>query len=115
MRKIIEAYRVFQMLRKNMNILKVVEDIFNFVQTTSREGKPMTCKIALLNTADGTKVSDFVSLWAGIGESNPVDRVMQLRRQKEELQHCLKYLLDNYAIKDADRKEIELTIKYFNL
>jgi hypothetical protein len=115
MKKIIEAYRVFQMLRKNINILKVVEDIFNFVKTTSREGQPMTCKIALFNTADGTKVSDFVSLWAGIGESNPVDRVMQLRRQKDELQHCLKYLLDNYTISDVDRKQIELTIKYFNL
>lgn len=115
MRNIFEAWKAFQLIRKKAALLKVVEDVFVFAQTTSREGKPMTCKIALLNTADGTKITDFVSLWAGIGESNPIDRVMQLRKQRDELEHVCKYLLKNYPVSEQDRKEIEYTLKCFNL
>jgi len=113
MKKMIEVYRLFKMLYKNMGLFKVVEDIFKFVETTHKEQKPMVTKIVLIDMNDGTKIGDFVSLWAGIGECSPIERAGQLKAQNEELKRLLRIAKEGSISKD-DYELINLTLKIFD-
>jgi len=54
--KILQTIKSFNTIRKHGAILKVVEDIFNFVYETHKQQKPMLTKVVLLNMRDGTKL-----------------------------------------------------------
>ena len=95
--------------------MKLMEDIIKFIDRTSDEGRPMICKIALVNTKDGTRLNDFVSLWAGIGESSPLERLKQLKAQRDEYERQLKLIADKYPLSEDDKEMIATTVKYFNL
>jgi len=109
----IKLFKTYMLLRKNAGIFKVVEDIFKFVETTHKEQKPMVTKIVLINMANGEKVGDFVSLWAGIGECNPIARVEQLKAQNTELKRLLT-IAKNGSVSDDDKQLIELTLRVFD-
>lgn len=111
-KKIKEIWKLYKTLRNNFEIFKVVEDIFKFVEKTQEEQKPMVCKIALINTKDGTKFSDFVSLWAGIGDANLVDRAAGLKEQNTELKRLLKLAIAGEMTND-DKKQVECFLKFF--
>lgn len=94
-------------------IFKALEDTFKFVELTHKEQKPMVTKIVLVNMKDGAHFGDFVSLWAGIGEANPIDRCSHLKSQNNELKRLLKIASEG-KISDEDKQLIELTLKHFN-
>lgn len=112
MKKIIGLWKTWNILRNNAAIFKVVADIFKFVETTHKEQKPMVSKIVLLNMDKGEKIGDFVSLWAGIGDANPIERCRHLKAQNIELKRLLQLSLDG-NLTDKDKQLIELTLKVF--
>lgn len=112
MKKIIRIWKTWKILRNNAGIFRVVEDIFKFVETAHKEKKPMVTKIMLLNMAKGEKICDFVSLWAGIGETNPIERCRQLKEQNNELKRLLQLAKDG-NLTDDDKQLVELTLKIF--
>ena len=114
MKKIIGLWKTWKILRNNAGIFKVVEDIFKFVETTHKEQKPMVTKIVLLNMATGENWGDFVSLWAGIGDTNPIERAKQLKAQNIELKRLLEIAKEGDLT--AENKElIETTLRIFDL
>jgi hypothetical protein len=110
MKKIINVFKLFKLMYSNMGLFKVVEDIFKFVETTHEKQIPMVSKIALINTRDGTQFSDFVSLWAGIGECSPIERAKHLKAQNDELKRLLK-IASKGLISKEDKELIDLTLK----
>ena len=113
MKNLINIWRLFTTLRKNAHLFKVVEDIFKFVETTHEKQVPMVTKIVLLNMDKGEKIEDFVSLWAGIGMCNPIERACQLKAQNIELKRLLN-LAKGGGISKSDYDLIELTLKMFD-
>jgi hypothetical protein len=109
---LINTLKAWNIIRKYPTIFKVVEDIFKFVETVHKEQKPMVTKIVLLNMADGTEISDFVSLWAGIGEASPIERCSHLKAQNIELKRLL-ILASSVELSTDDKQMIEITLKYF--
>jgi len=72
----------------------------------------MATKIVFVNMAEGKKIGDFVSLWAGVGEASPIERAMQLKAQNTELKRLLE--IAKHGNLSNDNKElIELTLKTF--
>lgn len=112
-KELIEVYRIWKVLNKSQSIFIMVERIFKFIQETHDQKKPMVTEIALVNMANGTKVSDFVSLWAGIGDANPIKRVSHLKAQNIELKRLLE-LSSNGLITEEDKKQIEIVLRYFD-
>jgi len=112
MKTLINTIKAWNTIRKYPAIFKVVEDIFKFVEKVHKEERPMVTKIVLLNMADGTKLGDFVSLWAGIGEASPIERCNHLKAQNEELKRLLILAKDGNLSND-DKQMIEVTLKYF--
>ncbi|MEK6883291.1 MAG: hypothetical protein AABY22_26930 [Nanoarchaeota archaeon] len=112
MKTLINSIKIFKLMRTSPHIFKVVEDIFKFAELTHKEQRPMATKIVLLNMKDGTKYSDFVSLWAGIGEANPIDRAGHLKAQNTELKRLLTLSLNKNITKD-DIELIETTLRIF--
>ena len=113
MKKLIDTWRTFKILRKNAHLFKVVEDIFKFVETTHEKQVPMVTKVVLLNMGTGEKIEDFVSLWAGIGMCSPIERATQLKAQNTELKRLLK-ITKGGGISKEDYDLIELTLKTFD-
>lgn len=100
--------------KHNPAILKVVLDILKFVEKTHESQKPMVCEIAMFNMKTGERYADFVSLWAGIGNSNPIDRAKQLKAQNIELTRLL-ILAKEGNLSDEDKQLIETTLRVFDL
>ena len=113
MKKLIEIWKIFKIIRRNSHLFKVVEDIFKFVETTHEKQAPMVTKIVLLNMGTGEKIEDFVSLWAGIGMCSPIERASQLKAQNIELKRLLN-LAKGGVISKEDYDLIELTLKIFD-
>jgi hypothetical protein len=112
MKKIINIWKTYKILRENAGIFKVVEDILNFVKTTHEEKKPMVTKIVLLNMGTGEQFGDFVSLWAGIGDANPIERAKHLKAQNVELRRLLTIAKEG-GISSDDKELIEMTLRIF--
>lgn len=113
MKKLIELWKTYKIIRKNSHLFKIVEDIFKFVETTHEKQIPLVTKIVLLNMGTGEKIEDFVSLWAGIGMCNPIERATQLKAQNIELKRLLKTAKGG-GISKEDYDLIELTLKIFD-
>jgi hypothetical protein len=108
----INALKVFKLIANNPAIFKVVGDIFKFVEKTQEEGRPMVTKIVLANMGDGTHLCDFVSLWAGVGETNPIERAKQLKAQNTELMRLLT-IAKNGNVSKENIELIDLTLNHF--
>jgi len=113
MKTIIQVFKLFRLMYKNMGLFKIVEDIFKFIEITHEKQIPMVSKIALINTRDGTRYDDFVSLWAGIGECSPIERAKHLKAQNDELKRLLRIASSGVLSKD-DKELIDLTLKIFD-
>lgn len=113
MKKIISLWKTYKILRDNAGIFELVEDVFKFIETTHKEQKPMVSRISLLKMGTGENVSDFVSLWAGIGESNPIERAKQLKAQNTELKKLLQ-LSKKGNLTGSERSYMEFALKNFD-
>lgn len=113
MKTIISIWKLYRLFRKKPGLLKVVEDIFKFLETSHKEQKPMVCKIALINMADGKQIGDFISLWAGLGESSPIERVRVLKGLNSQFLSILETVKE--SINDLDHRElVDFTLEVYN-
>ena len=112
MKKLIDLWKTYNLLRNNAGIFKVVTDIFKFLEKVHIEQKPMLCQIAIVNMDKGNKIEDFISLWAGMGESNPIERVRFLKAQNTELKRLLKLSMES-DLTDFSKKEIDSALRLF--
>jgi hypothetical protein len=90
MKKYIAAFKLFNKIRNNSALFEAIGGINELLERTHKEQRPMYQEIALINMGDGTKLGDFIKLWAGIGEANPIDRAISLKTQNNELMRLLK-------------------------
>ncbi len=111
--KIIDTIKNLNLIRKHGVYLKIVADIFRFVEKTHKEERPMYCEIALIDVGGELKRSSFVSLWAGIGKANPIERASHLKAQNIELIRLLK-IARNGELSDDNKELIDITLKYFD-
>lgn len=110
-KSIVNFFKAWKMVKNNSHIFKIVEDVFKFVELTHKFQKPMVTKIVNVNMKDGTVVSDFVSLWAGIGDANPIERAKQLKAQNVELKRLLTIAKEgNISAEDKNLMDVTLNI-----
>lgn len=113
-KKIKNIIAYYKIITTNPGILKVVADIFKFIETTYKEERPMICKIVVADIGDENKYTDFVSLWAGIGESNPIDRCSQLKYRQNSYHEYLK-IASERELTDLEKNEVKLMLKVFEI
>jgi hypothetical protein len=112
LKRIKNGWAVWKEVRNKAPMFKIVLDIFNFVEQTHKEQRPMLCKIVVANMQDGNKIEDFVSLWAGIGDANPIERCRYLKAQNDELKRLLT-LYHTQRITTEDKDLVDITLKMF--
>lgn len=86
-----ELLKMIQDSPLNVAWYKIVDSIMKFAVSVQRDGKPMLTKIALIDMSEGKTIGDrdMVSIWAGVGESNPIERLKHLKFQNEKLKDVL--------------------------
>lgn len=94
---------------------KVMESIMKFANDVKINGKPMMTKIAVMDLNTGQEMFDVVSLWAGCGDANPIERIGHLRSQNNAMKELLEKCRSNPELgKDNDLIiNINLALKYF--
>ena len=109
-----EFWKIWKKIKHSPAIFKVVGDIFDFVKNTHKGQKPMVVDIVLLDMTNGKgeKTCDFVNLWAGFGEANPIQRVRHLKNQNIELKRLLQLYVDG-KITVEDAKQIQMVLDVF--
>jgi hypothetical protein len=113
-----EASESLKLLESHANVLKVTQGIFDFINEVHKTQKPMISGIelkciAIANCSENDKPIDLdlVSLWAGIGNSNPINRIKEVIAQRDVYKLMLRKCLDSQAISEMERTEIEITIR----
>lgn len=117
-----EFSKFFELMRTNYSILKVTQGLLDFIKEVHEEKRPMTSAIklkciAIANCSENDKPSDLdiVSLWAGIGNSNPINRIKEVISQRDVYKLMLLKCLDSGVISEMERTEIEITIRAIEL
>lgn len=90
-------------MSNNKSALELVDKIFKFAQQTAEEQRPRLCKIALVNINDGTKLSDFVMLWAGAHDGNPIERLEAVIHQRDALKEVLSNIVDKFPEEEKSK------------
>ncbi len=109
-------FRIMRTLRKIGYArwpFETVEKIFEFVEQVGVEQHPRMTRIIIVNTKTGKEVNDFVSLWAGVGGSNPINRSDQMKGQRDLCKEALKGIYIEFALKmnEHDKKIVEFAIQ----
>lgn len=100
---ILTHIHVLAMASNSKNALKLIEDIFKFAKQTAEEGRPRLCKIALINVGDENKMQDFVTLWAGAHDGNPLERIETLVHQRDALKEVIKNFIDKFPEEEKNK------------
>lgn len=91
--KSIRAYKAIATMPNGFAWMKLVNDIMEFATEANQRKRPMLTKICSINMSEKTNIIpknfDIVSLWAGIGDANPIARLQNLRAQIEGLREIL--------------------------
>lgn len=114
MKRLIATFKLWRYIYKNVELLKVIEQLGKFLNGTHEKQQPMVTRIALINMGDGNRIGDFISLWAGIGEISPIERIRHLKAQNEELLKLLKIAKEGNLSKEQ-KELIEMTINVFEM
>lgn len=102
-----------QLSRKHPGIFKLIAELFEFAKKTHEEQKPMVTRLTILKMNDDGKYPDYVSLWAGVGEDNPIQRIEALKAQTEELKRLLSHTRKG-ELSEGDKLLIDTVLKHFN-
>lgn len=94
MKEIINYFKLVKMLNKaniHLAYYQILENIMNFANQVHEEKKPMLTKIAAINMVADIEPSQFdiVSIWAGVGDSNPIERIRHLKAQNDAMKELL--------------------------
>lgn len=114
MKKVLNYFRLIKMLNKaNIHYAwyKILENIMNFAVDVQQHGKPMLTKIAAVDMTDeNPKLNiDIVSIWAGVGDANPIERISHLKAQNNELKRLLEICRDK--IEGTGNEDLLLNLK----
>lgn len=94
LKNLLNYFRLVKMFNKaNIHYAwyKIVQHVMDFATQVQQNGKPMLTKIAVVDMSKQKIIGDFdlVSIWAGIGNANPIERCGHLKAQNTELKRLL--------------------------
>ena len=95
LKNFINYFRLVKMLNQasiHLAWYKILKSIVDFATQVQQHGKPMLTKIAVVDLSQDKIIGDFdmVSLWAGVGDANPIERGRHLKYQNEFMKELLK-------------------------
>ncbi len=75
----------------NVAWFKIVKGVMDMAISVQQHGKPMLTKIAVVDMSADKIIGDFdmVSIWAGVGDANPIERGKHLKAQNVALKELL--------------------------
>ena len=112
MKKLIALYKAAKFIRDNKKPMEVLLTIKNLAKEVENEKKPKFQNIMKIGP-DGF-VYNYMSVWIGIGEITPIDRIAHLRNQNTEYKRLLQETLNTELPKEL-KDQIESTIRVFEL
>jgi hypothetical protein len=89
-------------------LLQFIGDMFDNLHRVSEMGKPFMWQVGLVNTGDGSKLGDFVNVWAGIGEGNPIKRIEELLRQRQLLRDFIIDLSATHTLTEEEKANMTI-------
>jgi hypothetical protein len=94
MKKLLNYFRLIKLMNNaTMSIAwyKIVQSVMDYAIQVQQHGKPMLTKIAVVDMSEEKIIGDFdmVSIWAGVGDANPIERGKHLKAQNTELKRLL--------------------------
>lgn len=101
MKNFFNYFRLIKMLNKasiHLAWYKILQNIMDFATQVQQQGKPMLTKIAVVDMNTGESTFDIVSLWAGVGDANPIERSRHLKAQNQAMKDLLKVCKSNLEI-----------------
>ena len=114
MKKLLNVLKIYKLLWVSPYLLLTLDAVSGLMKATIENKKPMGTRIALVDTKNGhgQYLTDFISLWAGLGDANPIERIRHLRAQNEEMKRLLKIATET-GLTETDKKDIEYVLKCF--
>jgi hypothetical protein len=96
-------------------LYKIQQAIWDFAKKVHEEKEPMLTRIAIMDFSTGEELGDGISLWAGVGDANPIERCKQLRAQNSKMKQLLAKCTERIKedTEDALLMDIILTLKTF--
>lgn len=91
-------------------LLTFISDMFDFLVKVKNEGRPMMFQVGIVNTGDGSKIGDFINVWAGIGDANPIKRIEQLISQRDVLKQFIVSLSKNHQLSREEIANMKLLL-----
>lgn len=95
---------------RHQHIVEMFYKIMQQIQKTAEKGKPYMSDVIIVNTATGEKLADFVSVWTGAHDGNPLKRLRGVIEQR----NILKSVLSTIPLPEDRKIEIELMLKSFD-
>lgn len=92
--------------------MKIVEDVMKFATAVQQDQQPMLTKICAINmeVEELPTELDIVSLWASVGDLNPLTRLGQLKDQIKLLRETLSKLQQQVP-ENEENKNLHLNIR----
>lgn len=111
----IKLFKLFKNSRLNLAWFQIVEKVMTFATGVQQDGKPMLTKIAVIDMSKEKIIGDFdiVHIWAGSGDSNPIERISELRSQNKVLKELLKKCITSVGHNDDLVLNINLVLDSF--
>jgi len=94
LKNFINYFRLVKMLNTasvHLAWYKILKGIVDLAKQVQQHGKPMLTKIAVVDMSEEKIIGNFdvVSIWAGVGDANPIERGHHLKAQNTELKRLL--------------------------
>lgn len=114
-KNIIDGLMLIRLLKKgtlHRAWYEVVKKVMDFAIDVQQQGKPMLTKIAAIDMSTDKVIGDIniVSLWAGVGEANPIERCRHLKRQNEHMKDLLSKCRGKIEIGSDDNLILNINI-----
>lgn len=118
MKKLINYFKLIKLLNKSIIHLqwyKILQQIIDFVIETHKYQGPMLTKIAIIDMSKDKIMGDhdIVSLWAGVGDTNPIERNKQLKAQNLALKDLLKKTIPYIGANNDLILNVNITLETF--
>jgi hypothetical protein len=95
-------------------LLQFISDMFDNLNKVSEMNRAVMWNVGLVNTGDGSRLGDFVNVWAGIGEANPIKRIEQLLLQREVLKQFITKVSESHAFSEDEKANMNILFQATN-
>jgi len=104
-------FKVVKTVLNNVDIIDICHDILMFLEIVADSGEPHSTRICGANIKTRKGVFNVVTLWAGVGFGNAIDRSFELRKQRDRLMACVRELCEEDVYLDyAKRTEMSAMV-----